>query len=95
MEQQSGGGLLTPLPFGTTILVLRRFTAWRLGELTRPGTQRCSVLRSGCICSVERSISGGTIPTGRSWLAEVSLYVHKHAVGVANEVISNAVTDQA
>jgi len=30
-----------------------------------------------------------------SQLAEVSVYLHKHAVGVTNEVISNTVTAQA
>ena len=34
-----------------------------------------------------------SIPRGRSRLTELSIYVHKHAVGVANEVISNAVDE--
>jgi len=53
------------------------------------------VRRSGHTCSVERSVSADTIPRGHSRLTEIYIYVHKHAVGVANEVISNVVTDQA
>jgi len=46
------------------------------------------------MCSVKRSISAATIPRGCSQLTELCIYVHKHAVNVANEVISNAVMDQ-